>query len=31
MGWIKTTVDAKGPKVFRFEARPFQAKSMHKN
>jgi hypothetical protein len=31
MGWIKTTVDAKDPKVFRFEARPFQAKSFHKN
>ena len=28
MGWIKTTVDAKDPKVFRFEARPFQSKSM---
>jgi hypothetical protein len=31
MGWIKTTVDAKDPKVFRFEAQPFQAKSLHKN
>ena len=30
MGWIKATVDAKDPKVFRFEARPFQAKSGHK-
>jgi hypothetical protein len=31
MGWIKATVDAKDPKVFRFEARPFQAKTLHKN
>ena len=31
MGWIKTTVDAKDPKVFRFEARPFRARSMHNN
>jgi hypothetical protein len=31
MGWIKTTVDASDPKVFRFEARPFQAKSLYKN
>lgn len=26
MGWIKTTVDAKDPKVFRFETRPFRVK-----
>ena len=31
MGWIKTTIDAKDPKVFRFEARPFQAKLLHTN
>lgn len=31
MGWIKATVDAKDPKVFRFEARPFRAKPDHKN
>ena len=31
MGWIKTTVDASDPKVFRFEARSFQAKSLPKN
>ncbi len=31
MGWIKTTVDANDPKVFLFEARSFQAKSMPKN
>jgi hypothetical protein len=31
MGWIKATVDAKDPKVFRFEARPFQAKTLHTN
>ena len=31
MGWIKTTVDAKDPKVFRFEPRPFRAKSMRQN
>jgi hypothetical protein len=31
MGWIKTTVDARDPKVFRFEARPFQTRSLHKN
>jgi hypothetical protein len=31
MGWIKTTVDARDPMVFRFEARPFQAKSLHPN
>ena len=24
MGWIKTTVDAKDPQVFRFETRPFR-------
>ncbi len=31
MGWIKTTVDAKDPNVFRFEPRPFRAKSGYKN
>ena len=31
MGWIKATVDATDPKVFSFEARPFQAKSVRIN
>lgn len=31
MGWIKTTVDAQDPKVFRFEARSYQAKPVLKN
>ena len=28
MGWIRSTVNASDPKVFRFEARPFQVKSL---
>lgn len=31
MGWIKTTVNARTPKVFHFEARPFLGKSTNKN
>jgi hypothetical protein len=31
MGWIKTTVDAKDPKVFRFEPRPFRVKGFPEN
>ena len=31
MGWVKTTIDAKDPKVFRFEARSFRATPLPAN
>lgn len=31
MGWIRATVNAKDPKVFRFEPRPFQRKMFPEN